>query len=276
MLTIIDWILDLFRDENAARAFVATPEQAMRDAGLAGVTAAQLSAVTAAALPGLALGADPVVGLQRAVANQYGFEPTYAPSVASVWAPAPTFAPETNTDLASHNDTSLMSPNQDADANAQQGAFNLGFGDITFGRKTTNTAADGGVVVAGDNGGDIVSGDGAALGSNTSAHNGALIADHSNVSTGRDNVIRDSDTTVGGGQTTTTVRGTGNTAATDGHESTTTTVTHETTITDSSTHDDSNHLLWESSHPTWLVNSEIDNSHETSLASGNHLLGLAV
>ena len=220
----------------------------MRDAGLAGVTAAQLSAVTAAALPGLALGADPVVGLQRAVANQYGFKPV-RPVGSARWAPAPTFAPETNTDLASHNDTSLMGPNQDADANAQQGAFNLGFGDITFGRRSDNTAADGGVVVTGDNSGDIVSGDRAALGSNTSAHNGALIVRSLNVSTGRDNVIRDSDTTVGGGRRRPRSVVPVIPPPPTGTSRFTTTVTHETTITDSSTHDDLNHLLWDQAIP---------------------------
>ena len=75
---IIDWILDLFRNEDAARAFVAAPEQTLRDAGLAGVSAAQLSAVAATAVPGLVLGGgDPIVGLQRAVSNQYGFAPAY-------------------------------------------------------------------------------------------------------------------------------------------------------------------------------------------------------
>ena len=34
--------------------------------------------------------------------------------------------------------------------------MNLDFGDITFGDKTTNTATDGGVVVDGDNDGDIL------------------------------------------------------------------------------------------------------------------------
>ena len=77
MLTLIDWILDLFRNEDAARAFVSAPEQTMRDAGLAGVSAAQVSAVAATAVPGLALGGDPIVGLQRAVSNQYGFAPAY-------------------------------------------------------------------------------------------------------------------------------------------------------------------------------------------------------
>jgi hypothetical protein len=157
MLTLLDWIIDLFRNEDAARAFVAAPDQTMRDAGFAGVSAAQVSSIAATAVPGLVLGGgDPIVGLQRAVSNQYGFASAYEPTFQPVYAPSPTFAPQT--------DTSLLSPHQDAGANAQQGAFNLGFGDITFGNKTTNTATNGGVVVDGHNHGDIVSGDGAVLG----------------------------------------------------------------------------------------------------------------
>ncbi|WP_328350410.1 IniB N-terminal domain-containing protein [Mycobacterium sp. NBC_00419] len=200
MLTLIDWILGLFRDEDAARAFVSAPEQSLRDAGLAGVSAAQVSAVAATAVPGLVLGnGDPIVGLQRAVSNQYGFAPAYAPSFQPVYAPAPTFAPQT--DLASHNDTSLLSPNQDAGANAQQGAFNLGFGDITFGNKTTQTATDGGVVVGGRNDGDIVSGDGAVLGNNNDVNNGDVLAGTgSNVAVGHGQ-IDDNGTTATGGST---------------------------------------------------------------------------
>lgn len=204
MLTIIDWILDLFRNEDAARAFVAAPEQSLRDAGLAGVSAAQLSSVAATAVPGLVLGGgDPIVGLQRAVSNQYGFAPAYAPSFDPVYAPSPTFAPQT--DLASHNDTSLLSPSQDAGANAQQGAFNLGFGDITLGDKTTQTATNGGVVVGGNSGGDIVSGDGAVLGNANDVNNGHVwagtgsnvaighgqVEDHGTTATGGSSVIKD-------------------------------------------------------------------------------------
>ncbi len=194
MLSLIDWILDLFRSEDAARAFVAAPEQSLRDAGLAGVTAAQVSAVAATAVPGLVLGGgDPIVGLQRAVANQYGFAPAYAPT----FAPSPTFAPQT--DLASHNDTSLLSPSQDAGANAQQGAFNLGFGDITLGDKTSNTATNGGVVVGGDSSGDIVSGDGAVLGNGNDVNNGHVWAGTgSNIAIGHGE-IDDSGTTATGG-----------------------------------------------------------------------------
>lgn len=334
MIALIDWILNLFRSEDAARAFVAAPEQAMRDAGLAGVSAAQLSSVAATAVPGMVLGGgDPILGLQRAVANQYGlapaftpeYTPAYTPSYDPVWnsspsfAPSPTFAPETNTELASRNATELasnnsvplLSPTQGAGANAQNGGFNLGFGDITLGRKTIQTATDGGVVVGADSNGDIVSGDGAVLGNANSVTNGDIRADHgSNISTGQAAVIRDSGTTttagadaiatadsgsvikgadnslnngtsIGGGQTTTTVGGTGNTATADGREttltSTTTEVTHTTTtttdnsVTDASTTDSSHHSLFDTS---LLSGNETALHSEPSFASGNHLLGL--
>ena len=52
------------------RDYVAHPEQALLDAGLGNVAPAQLASVAATAVPSLALGAgDPVIGLQRAVAN---------------------------------------------------------------------------------------------------------------------------------------------------------------------------------------------------------------
>ncbi len=212
MINLIDWILNLFRDEDAARSFVAAPEAAMRDAGLAGLSAAQLSTVAATAVPGMMLGGgDPVVGLQRAVSNHYGFAPandyTAATSLLSpTWAPSPTFAPDTDlashndTDLASHNQTPIMSPVQDAGANAQQGAFNLGFGDITLGDKTSNTATNGGVVVAGDNDGDIVSGDGAVLGNNNDVNNGDIWAGSgSNVNLGDGDIDDDGITNTGSG-----------------------------------------------------------------------------
>ncbi|WP_059015465.1 IniB N-terminal domain-containing protein [Mycobacterium sp. M26] len=334
MLTLIDWILNLFRDEDAARAFVSAPEQSLRDAGLAGVSAAQVSAVAATAVPGLVLGdGDPIVGLQRAVSNQYGFAPAYAPSFQPVYAPAPTFAPQT--DLASHNDTSLLSPDQAAGANAQQGAFNLGFGDITFGNKTTQTATDGGVVVGGSSGGDIVSGDGAVLGNNNDVNNGDVLAgtgsnvavghgqidDNGTTATGGSTVIKDNGGPVfhdvdasggngggaaggdsligiGGGRTSGGDAGGGGITIIDGHTSTnsgnsvitpthtqtetttTTTVSehtdssvHPTTVTETSTQDSSSHALFDTSHDTTLVNSQLDNSNDLALASGNHLLG---
>src|SRR5690349_19725572 len=156
MTTLIDFIMDLFRSPAAAAAYVADPEGALRDAGLPNVSAAQLASVAATAAPaGLALGnGDPVYGLQRAVADYHSIASPFSPQTA--FTSQPTFAPQTNTDLlsgnstdlASHNAVPIMSPNQDAGANAQQGAFNLGLGDITLGNKetTTNTATDGAVV----------------------------------------------------------------------------------------------------------------------------------
>ncbi|UXA14121.1 IniB N-terminal domain-containing protein [Mycobacterium sp. SMC-8] len=201
MNTIIDFILDLFRSPASAAAFVTDPDGALRDAGLPNVTAAQLASVAATAAPaGYALGGgDPVVGLQRAVADHHQLASNFASPFSPQTSWAPTFAPETDTDLLSGNNVPVASPVQDAGANAQNGAFNLGFGDITFGDKTSNTATNGGVVVDGDNDGDIVSGDGAALGDGNTMNNGDILAGSgSNVVVGKDNEVEDNSKTAGG------------------------------------------------------------------------------
>lgn len=203
MTTLIDFILDLFRSPASAASFVVDPDGALRDAGLPNVTAAQLASVAATAAPaGYALGGgDPIVGLQRAVADHHQLASNFASpfSPQTSWAPQNTFAPETNTDLASHNNIPVASPVQDAGANAQNGAFNLGFGDITLGDKTSNTATNGGVVVDGDNKGDIVSGDGAVLGNNNDVNNGDILAGSgSHVAVGRGNEIEDNSQHAGG------------------------------------------------------------------------------
>ncbi|KHO28330.1 hypothetical protein QQ44_02060 [Mycolicibacterium setense] len=212
-ISLIDFILDLFRSPASAASFIADPDGSLRDAGLPNVTAAQLHAVAATAAPAGVLlgGGNPVVGLQRAVADHHSIPGQFANQVASPFSPQTQFAPEVasrnNTDFASHNDTDfasnnhtpIMSPNQDAGANAQQGAFNLGFGDITLGDKSTNTATNGGVVVDGDNDGDIVSGDGAVLGDGNTMNNGDILAGAgSNVAVGKDNDIEDNSQTAGG------------------------------------------------------------------------------
>ena len=213
MTTLIDFILDLFRSPASAAGFIADPDGSLRDAGLPNVTAAQLHAVAATAAPaGMLLGGgDPVVGLQRAVANHHSIPAQFAAPIASPFSPQTQFAPEVasrnNTDFASHNDTDLashnnvpvMSPIQDAGANAQQGGFNLGFGDITLGDRTSNTATNGGVLVDGNNGGDIVSGDGAVLGDGNTTNNGDIWAGSgSNVAVGEDNEIEDNSQSAGG------------------------------------------------------------------------------
>lgn len=192
MTTIIDYILDLFRSPDLAGAFVADPEQALRDAGLPNVTAAQLQAVAATAAPaGVALGGgDPVLGLQRAVADHHSIATSFAP----MYAPQRTFAPET--DIASHNKTNaeFLSPDQSSGANSQVGGFNLGFGDITFGNKTSNTATDGGVVVDGDNAGTVTTGNGNVVGDENITGEDIVVGDE-NV-TGDDNVVGDDNTKV--------------------------------------------------------------------------------
>lgn len=201
MNTLIDFILDLFRSPAAAQSFVIDPDGALRDAGLPNVTAAQLASVAATAAPaGYALGGgDPVVGLQRAVADHHQLASNFASPFSPQTSYAPTFAPNTDTDLLSGNNVPVASPIQDAGANAQNGAFNLGFGDITFGDKTSNTATNGGVVVDGDNDGDIVSGDGAVLGDGNTMNNGDILAGSgSNVVVGKDNEVEDNSQTAGG------------------------------------------------------------------------------
>jgi hypothetical protein len=178
MTNVIDWILDLFRDPVAAQAFVNDPDKAMTNAGVQGVTAAQVNAVAATVAPAAVIhgGGNPVHGLQQAVAETHGFayEPTFAPQTLS------------NNDTLSHNDTRLLSPETNvvnhAGEDQQQGVGNvdLDFGDITFGDKTTNTADHGSVINTG-NAGDIdntnVEGDGNVVGDgNVGANTGDILA----------------------------------------------------------------------------------------------------
>ena len=146
---LIDFIMELFRSPDTAQAFVANPDQAMRDAGLPNVNAAQLQAVAATAAPAGAVmgGGDPIVGLQRAVADHHSITSAFSPQTS--FTSQPIFAPETNTKFAS--------PDALAGGDVQQGGFNLGFGDITLGDKTTAThgsvIGDGTATTAG---GDVI------------------------------------------------------------------------------------------------------------------------
>ncbi|MBV8929070.1 MAG: IniB N-terminal domain-containing protein, partial [Mycobacteriaceae bacterium] len=109
MTSLIDWILDLFREPDRAQAFVNDPAQAMADAGFSDVSSAQLASVATTAVPSLALGdGDPVAGLQQAVSAHYGFDSGVAP----VWGPQPGWAPfsEPSSGLLSGNDTRIASP----------------------------------------------------------------------------------------------------------------------------------------------------------------------
>jgi hypothetical protein len=189
MTNLIDWILDLFRDEGRAQAFVADPGQAMVDAGLSNVTSAQLSSVAATAIPSLALGGgDPVAGLQQAVSGYYGFG-------AQAFAPQPTWSPFTDTGADLLSDNRILSPT----TNIQDDhSISFGLGDVTLGDKTT-AQGNGAVAVGGSTHGDILSGDGAVLGNGNTVNNGNIHAGAgSNVADGDHNGISAGNTTAGG------------------------------------------------------------------------------
>lgn len=204
MTSLIEFIIDLFRFPQVATAFVQDPEQTMRDAGLTNVTAAQIASVAASAAPaGVVLGGgDPVVGLQNAVSDYYSMRSPFSPQTDFV--SQHTFAPDTslasgnNVPIASGNNVPVLSPDQHAGANAQQGAFNLGFGDITLGGSHVQQG-DGGVNIAGNNHGDIASGKGAVQGDGNTVTNGDILTgSHSPVIVGTGNHATDNSQTAGG------------------------------------------------------------------------------
>jgi hypothetical protein len=276
MINLIDYILDLFRDEGQAQAFVANPDQAMADAGLSTVTSAQLQSVASTAIPSLAMGGsgDAVADLQQAVSTHYGFAPDFAPH--------PDFSP--SADLASNN--SFMSPTTNI---SDDHSLSFGLGDITLGDKTT-AQGDGAVAVGGSTHGDIVSGDGAVLGNGNTVNNGDIhAASGSTVTVGDGNAtgntsaggdvlsshdgtviqtsghgtttVSDGNTTsVHGSQTITDIHGSGNTTGVDSSS----TLTHTSSV-DNSVHDSSVHsssIVDTSVHDSSVHDSSV---HDTSL-----------
>lgn len=268
MINLLDYILDLFRDENHAQAFVTNPDRALADAGLSTVSSAQLQSVASTAIPTLAMGGsgDPVTDLQQAVSNHYGFQPQ------------PDFVPQT--DLASNN--RFMSPTTNI---TDDHSVSFGMGDITLGDKTT-AQGDGAVAVGGSTHGDIVSGDGAVLGNGNTVNNGDVhTGAGSTVTVGDSNAISQGNTSAGGdvlsshdgtviqtsghgitsvsdgnttsvhgNQTVTDIHGTGNATTVDN--------THTSTI-DNSQHDSSVHSIVDTSvHDSSVHDSSV---HDTSL-----------
>lgn len=198
MMNLLDYILDLFRSPAVAASYVADPEGALRSVGLQNVSAQQFAAVAASAAPAGVLlgGGDPVYGLQNAVASYHNIPAAFSPQTA--FAPQTDLASNNDTQLASNNDTSLLSPDQHAGSNAQQGAFNLGFGDITLGDKTSNSATNGGVVNTGSAGHidtTSVNGDGNVVGEGNSANTGYIDGgSHSPIIIGEGNDTKVTDT----------------------------------------------------------------------------------
>ncbi|GLP77897.1 hypothetical protein TUM20983_50070 [Mycobacterium antarcticum] len=197
-MNLLDFILDLFRSPASAASYIQDPDGALRSVGLQNVSAAQFQAVAASAAPAGVLlgGGNPVQGLQHAVASYHNIPAAFSPQTA--FAPQTDFASHNATELASNNDTSLLSPDQHAGSNAQQGAFNLGFGDITLGDKTSNSATNGGVVntgTAGDIDTTSVNGDGNVVGEGNSANTGYIEGgSHSPILIGEGNDTKVTDT----------------------------------------------------------------------------------
>src|SRR6195952_6178837 len=76
MDSLLQYVLELFNNEEAAAQFVNNPETALASAGLSGVTPEQLQSAAASVSPGLSLdGGNPIGGLQQAVSDQFGFAP---------------------------------------------------------------------------------------------------------------------------------------------------------------------------------------------------------
>jgi hypothetical protein len=198
-MNLIDYILNLFRSPNpdVARAFVQNPVQAASTATGQAVTAAQLQTAYTAVAPVSAAygGGDPIVGMQRAVANHNNLE--FEP--ARVLSPDTEFASRNNTnaEFLSNNDPQVLSPH--AGESVQQGGVNLDFSDMTFGDR--NEASEGSVIntgTAGDIDATNVKGDGNVVGDDNENVNTGDIED-SNVNIGEDNEIDDSgDQTAGG------------------------------------------------------------------------------
>ena len=77
MNLLIDYILSLFSNEEAAQNFFSGPGQAMTNAGLINVMPDELAAAAASAVPGVPIpDGDPVGGLQQALAD-LGFDETF-------------------------------------------------------------------------------------------------------------------------------------------------------------------------------------------------------
>jgi hypothetical protein len=182
---LFDWLLGLTRpgaDPSDVRAFVANPTQAASQAMGTAVTQAQLTqAASAVVAPGAVYGTNPVQALQHTVADNHGL----------TFAPQRVFAPETNTDLASHND--IGSPRAGEDVQQGVGNFDL---DFDFSRDIN--ASDGAVVNQGTIDGDVdttnVEGDGNIVGDdNDGANTGDVNAEQgSNVQAGgKDNDLED-------------------------------------------------------------------------------------
>jgi hypothetical protein len=202
---LFDWLLGLTRpgaDPSDVRAFVANPTQAASQAMGTAVTQAQLTQAASAVVAPAAVagGGNAIQALQHTVADNNGL----------TFAPQRVFAPETNTDFASHND--IGSPRAGEDVQQGVGNFDL---DFDFSRDIN---ASNGAVVNTGNAGNIdttnVHGSGNVVGDHNDGNNTGDVhaGQGSNVNAGgRNNDLHDSshdvNTTAGGDVATNTGSG---------------------------------------------------------------------
>jgi hypothetical protein len=203
---ILDFLLGITRPDakpEDVRSFLNNPSQAASNALGTSVTQAQLTQAASAVVAPSAVagGANPVQALQHQVAENHGL----------TFAPQRVFAPETDTDLASHND--IGSPRAGEDV--QQGVGNV---DLDFDFSRDINASEGSTVNTGTINGDVestnVEGDGNIVGDdNEGANTGDVHAEQgSNVQAGgKDNDLEDTgddvNTTAGGDVATNTGSG---------------------------------------------------------------------
>ncbi|QCH25891.1 IniB N-terminal domain-containing protein [Mycobacteroides salmoniphilum] len=217
-MSIIDFILNLFRDPVQAASYVADPQTSLANAGLSAVTAAQVGAVMPVVAESVASNygyqsqwvntGSPMNDLSGNLQNYYAAQPD-APSILSpsLLSPRDNFSPRNN-DFMSHNDTEfashnpiasgnqVMSPSGNVDSFNRGPLLDLNFGDLQFGNRDTNAIGDGAVAVGGSNSGPIASGKGSTAVNGDVRDSNIINADHG----GKVNVDQ-SDTRVGGDYT---------------------------------------------------------------------------
>ncbi|WP_017207371.1 IniB N-terminal domain-containing protein, partial [Mycobacteroides abscessus] len=211
-MSIIDFILNLFRDPVEAASYVADPQAALANAGLSAVSAAQVGAVMPVVAESVASNygyqsqwvntGNPIHDLSGNLQNYYAAQPD-GPSILSPSLLSPRdndFLSHNDTDFASHNPIAsgnqVMSPSGNVDSFNRGPLLDLSFGDLQFGNRDTTAIGDGAVAVGGSNSGPIASGQGSTAVNGDVRDSNIINADHgSNVG------VDQSQTRVGGDYT---------------------------------------------------------------------------
>jgi hypothetical protein len=176
MINLVDFILDLFRNPVEAQRFIDDPGQALDDAGLTNVSAAQINAVTATTAPSLALSNDDPLGvLQRAVADHHNILTDIAPQRVS--------APETKTDLLSA-DTRALSPHGSTDTGVDLASQNVQ-GDVPD-LGSPDLSNDGTVGTLAELGDPVSDGGLPDLSDDGTVNDGVGLADHGTIGVGEE------------------------------------------------------------------------------------------